>query len=150
MAADKLPEPELSDAEQERLLTIAEYLRDVIGAEAKAVLEFADSLAERYGDAGLVVFANMILRVCKEEVDASPQDFEEPSPGALRAAVNEEVWFQQQRKQKERAGKRLDIAVVCDYCDRLRRGNEWIKAKPPRGYEVKKDICPDCSANPDR
>ena len=56
-AAGRLPEPNLTDADQERLLTIGEHYAGECSFACKAIAEFGKDLEAKYGDAGLAVLA---------------------------------------------------------------------------------------------
>lgn len=140
-AAGRIPAPEmLTDDEWERLLTIGELYVAETGLAVGPIADFLTELRDKYGDAGLAAFARGLLEYCESEADAGPERYREPTPGELRAEVERRL----QEEQRHRAFDRLDIAVVCEGCGRLRRGRRWVKQQPARGFAVVKDACPSC------
>lgn len=84
-----------------------------------AIARFAEQLQKRYGDAGLIAFITQLLGTCRETWDA--YEYVEPSDQQFRELVEQH----RNREREEAARARLDIAVVCEICDKLRRGRRW-------------------------
>lgn len=137
-AASRIPPATLTDDETERMLVIAEEIASETLTSGLAIARFADLLQQRYGDAGLIAFTNQLLERCREVWDA--HEYKQPTDSQLLERLHQE----RQKESEQAARARLNVAVVCMTCEKLRHGGKWIKADPPAGYVVSWGYCPKC------
>ena len=136
---------ELTEAETENALVVADCISawfcSVDYRALTKVIDFWRQLSRKYGSPGPVTALDLLLQELDGLAESSRPSFEEQtSPEARRRAEQEEV----RRQREEEARARLHIAVVCDYCKKVRRARRWIKTRPPEGFAISYGICPDC------
>lgn len=139
-AARRIPRPELADNELERLLLVAEHVTPARDVYLDAMVQAMDALNAKYGEQVLLSLFDLVLSGWREQVEdyrriAADPEYQRRTAEAERREAEEEA-----------ARTRLEIAVTCEYCNRLRRGRKWVNAKPPQGYATVKWLCPTCEA----
>lgn len=153
-AAKRIPEANLSDQEMERALNAAEIIYGAVhsfGGDrvVVALADYLDGIEAYYGEAGLIVVFREMLREWRIQADLDRKFIERVTPDQLRAEIERRVRDEILSEQRYDAMERLDVAVVCDECGRLRRGQRWIVADPPESVQALKGYCsdyPKCSS----
>jgi hypothetical protein len=135
-AARRIPRPELTDDELERLTLVAEHITPAADTYLDAMVQAMEGLKAKYGEQVLLSLFDLVLSGWREQVEAYRRW--EADPLSQRQAAE----LERREAEEEAARIRLDIAVTCEYCSRLRRGPKWVNAKPPRGFAVIKGLCP--------
>lgn len=133
-SAGRARAPELDDEEYETALVIADRL--CVGDSYTGVVTWLRGLREKYGDAGLIAFVDLLMNEWAELAVGGRF----PTTADLERAAEEA------RQGLIRAHNEVNLrfAYVCEKCKRLRRGRRWIQSKPPEGHVVIGDSCPAC------
>ncbi len=134
--------PDFSVDELETSLLIAEAVHYEITPQ---MLRFLRGIKDRHGDAGLSAVLGILIEHWCELVD---QNEREPSDVEVREKLEAEIDERLQRAQRERLTRQFKLAVRCEYCKKLRRGREWVKARTPIGFIEVMNVCPSCSKRP--
>ena len=142
----RVEQPELDDADLERILVIAERLESEVCGEAllSSVSDAFQQLQQKYGQAALLAFSLALIERCDKRAESCRRFHQ--SPEQVRQAEEhrrQEEAARRQREAEEAARDQLKVCVVCE-CGRLRRGRTWVNESPPPGYAVELDYCPTC------
>ncbi len=138
-AAGRMERRELPDRDLESLLLAAEAIAVAVpSSTGLRIVNILGELRERYGDAGLLVFVDLLLA----ELTRLAEDHRPPSP----EEVEREKLAARRREENARAAEELRITVVCESCERLRQGRKWAKGRIPADHVPCFDRCPDCEA----
>lgn len=137
--------PEVPPDEVEKLLQIGEWLGSVSTLDSDGSLltaiSLAQSLAERHGNAGLAMFASILLESWR---DVTLGWGREPTETELREKLESEFRDRLDREQEARLRRQFRATYCCEHCKRFRRGREWVKGRVPIAHVKLETICPDC------
>jgi len=142
-ARDRVPRPDLSDDDYDRLLVIQDvlYNGEPSDGERLSIIDALRALRRKYGENAWLVFVDMLVREWADiDEQFRAEAFSVPTETDIRRKVDSEMSGWECRLARDQ----LRIATVCDYCGKLRRGRHWIKADPPEGYAVQGGGCPTC------
>lgn len=128
----------LNDEDLERAMILA----DDVGYGQWRGVRLLRELQEKHGSAGLAAVSEIFLETWIEPGDQDPGQEARPTETELRGAAQRAIHELKQQAARDR----LEIAIVCCRCGKLRCGRRWVKAKPRAGYFVKKSWCPACEA----
>ncbi len=141
--------PEAHPDEVEKLLQIGEWLgmKSTLDSDGclLTVISLAKSLAERHGNAGLALFASILLESWRDITTCWGR---EPTETELREKLESEFRDRLDREQQARLRRQFRVTFACERCKRFRRGHEWIKGRAPMGYLKLETICPACEKKP--
>ena len=143
-AQKRLPRPDITDQDYERLLVIIDELA-TSGAgccSGAAMLDILTELRDVYGENAWLMFVDLLIEKWSEDFGGDkPASYIEPDETEIRQRVLESI----DNKRIQTAHNRLEIAVVCPECGRLRRGRKWVEDSPPSRYAVVGQQCNDCA-----
>lgn len=141
--------PEVHPDEVEKILQIGEWLGMASTLDSDGclltVISLAKSLAERHGNAGLAMFASILLESWQ---DVTTGWGREPTETELREKLESEFRDRLDREQQARLRRQFRVTFVCERCNRFRRGREWNKGRVPMGHVKLETICPTCMTKP--
>jgi hypothetical protein len=155
-AARRVAPPKLTELETERSLNLSDLLfdelveRDGSCRVAVEVADFLGGLVAQHGEAGLMVFATELARRWKllaDECRPAAEKFRHETPQARRRRIEERVEREVEAEGVLANEAHLDVATLCDGCERLRRGHAWVHEAPAPGRTViygRCDSWPDC------
>ncbi|MCP4592121.1 MAG: hypothetical protein GY842_15410 [bacterium] len=142
-ARDRLPRPESSDDDYERLPVIQEVLSDgePRDSERLSIIDSLRNLRAKYGESVWRAFVDLLIREWAD-VDKQYQSevFAIPSEADVRDRVVQKMVHWESRLARDK----LQVATACELCSRLRRSRQWVKADPPEGHIVQRGCCPAC------
>ncbi|OHB71977.1 MAG: hypothetical protein A2V70_18145 [Planctomycetes bacterium RBG_13_63_9] len=130
----RVPLPELSDEETEKLILVADAIEGEV-ANPRTILainETLDDLTQRRGDTALVRLVAMILERFRNSAAACREELARPPRADGERAREHAAWAS------------LKIFVRCEQCRRIRNGSSWTKREPPAGYREILGLCPKC------
>lgn len=141
--------PEESADEVEKMLQIGEWLGMASTCDSDGslltVIAMMESLRERHGNAGLALFASILME-CFRDITSGWQ--REPTETELREKLDNEFRDRLDREQQARLRRQFRVSFVCDRCCKVRHGRDWIKGRAPVGYIELETICPVCADKP--
>ena len=144
-APKEILRPDMADRDLERILVVVEILYGVVSeAEATGVYSLFGDLRARYGDAGLVVFAERLEAAIKGLHDLYPFVDSPFTEADEQRALANAVKAAREADSHSRATSLLHYTSQCDKCKRYRRGDKWVKEAPPADYIVSHGACPKC------
>jgi|GEM_PF-1144535 len=137
--------PEVSADEVEKMLQIGEWLGMASTLDNDGslltVIALMESLRERHGNAGLALFASILLESWRDITSGWQR---EPTDTELREKLDNEFRDRLDREQKARLRRQFRGSFVCERCRKVRHGREWIKGRAPVGNIEMETICPAC------
>ncbi len=148
-ARDRLPRPAMTDDDVERLLVVQERLYGGYPSEGEtlSIIDTLQDLRARYGESAWLVFVDLLIAEWAElDEPRRAEVFRVPTEAEIRHRVDQEI-----ANQRANAARgRLQVAAICDYCGKLRRGQRWVKGEPPAGYVSVEGCCPQCATREDK
>ena len=142
--------PAANPDDVEKIFQVAEWLGvvstcDHDGGSLVTAITLMDSLRERYGNAGLQLFAAVALDRWSSIASGWGR---EPTESELREKLDKEFRDPLERAQKARLHRLFQVTLVCEYCRKIRRGRQWIKGSAPVGFLEALSVCDNCMARP--
>jgi hypothetical protein len=155
-AARRVAPVKMTELETERSLNLSDLLfdslveRDGSCRVAVEVADFLGGLVAAHGEQGLMVFAAELARrwaLLADECRPDAEKFLHETPQARHRRIEERVEREIEAEAARANEGHLDIATVCETCERLRRGHAWAVEAPAPGRTVVYGRCdswPDC------
>jgi len=135
--ARRLKRPDdMSDVDQERMLTAAESVGVLNDATLPVLVEFVASLTQRYGDAGKLALFDAMFAEWLRQLDVA-LEIDTPEARRRHEAAERAVLERQQ------AVAELRYTHKCR-CGNIRRGSKWLKGKLPADHVELESVCPSC------
>lgn len=132
------PAPKLPDDELEKLLTAASEVTLGNDEAYTAIVDLIDELQTQHGGGAVQAFGEIMVTLMRRY--AVPVSREPATLPEQRIGIPHEDYVANKLQHAE-----LRVATVCERCDRLRRGSQWIKSDPPSGFAVRSETCPQCA-----
>ena len=79
-----------------------------------------------------------------EEVDEDPEDCAPATPEKIKKLINDQIIHSRKYHEETAATDAHKVSVVCEGCDKVRRGRQWIKGDVPAGFVFTYGTCPEC------
>jgi hypothetical protein len=134
---------ELSDADTEMALTIAEYAAPGFETTRRAAIRNLKIISDRYGAAGMATVANLLLAELKNHLKLLGDSHlcVPPTPEEIQTEAEERI------ADLPNWGARNDLRIVglCNGCNKYRWGRRWLELPQPTGYVTSELTCPKCA-----